>query len=152
MARMFRRGIKGGLWSAAVCVEARQAAILLRESLDGLDYAYSRDMTHRPFTKFMVVLPWPRFAYVFQFKVHEPAHFTLNVYDIQPTTTGGIHMLEVKGVDASSIKSVVRLMRDFSRRLGRRPYDFDPAERMRTGYLLGEFTSARRLWNSVGVA
>jgi hypothetical protein len=123
----------------------------MRESLGALGYTYTRDMAHRPFTTFMLIVPWPKFAYVFQFRVEAPSQFLVNIYDTQPTTSGNVHMMEIRGVTPSSVRGVVRLMRRFRRKLGRAPWDFDPAERMQTGYLLGEFTSARRRWRAVGV-
>ena len=151
MGKKLRRSIRNGVWSAAVCVDARTAAGLIRESLEGLGYGYTRDMADRPFTKFMLIVPWPKFAYVFQFKVHSPSEFLVNIFDTQPTTSGNVHMIEVRGVTPSSVRGVVRLMRRFRRRLGRKPWDFDRAGRMQTGFLLSEFTSARRRWRAVGV-
>ena len=53
MAHRFRRGIRDGLWKAALCADASTTAGLIRESLDELGYKYTRDMAHKPFTKFM---------------------------------------------------------------------------------------------------
>ncbi len=151
MAPRFRRGIRDGLWKAALCADASTTAGLIRESLDELGYKYTRDMAHKPFTKFMVIMPWPQFAYVFQFRVRFPGSFIVNAYDTQPTTAGKVHLLEVNGIDGTNMKAVVRLMRTFRRKLGRRPWDFDRGERMRTGYMLGEFTSSERRWHALGV-
>jgi hypothetical protein len=77
--------------------------------------------------------------------------FRRGIRDTQPTTAGKVHLLEVNGIDGTNMKAVVRLMRTFRRKLGRRPWDFDRGERMRTGYMLGEFTSSERRWHALGV-
>ena len=79
-------------WRAAICYDARAVAKLLREALDDLGYKYTRDKSQKHYSKLMLVIPLPQFAYVFQFIVKSPSSFIINTYDTKPTPSGVLPM------------------------------------------------------------
>ena len=82
-------------WHSAVCYNSKSIAKVTRETLDRLGYSYDRERTYKPYSKLMVIMPLPKFSYVFQFKVTKPSEFIINIYDTRPTHSGELHLLEI---------------------------------------------------------
>lgn len=145
------RVLKEGRWEATMWMNAREAAALMRRTLDELGYAYRRDATEKAFTSIMVLVPIPQFSYVFQFIVLEPVRFLINLYDTRPRHGALFHHIEVKGIDETNLRHVKRLLKEFSGRMGRKPYEFPLTQRLQGGFLSREFFTAKRKWSIWGV-
>ena len=78
-------------WKSAVCYNSKNMAKITRETLDELGFEYERERSYKSYSKLMVVLPLPKFSYIFQFKISEPAQFIINIYDTKPTHSGDLH-------------------------------------------------------------
>ena len=139
-------------WRAAVCFNARSVATILRESLDELEFGYTREKTEKHFTRLVVVVPWPQFAYVFQFKIKNPSEFIINTYDTRPTHSGEVHFIEVNDINEKNIKDVKIVLKHFADKLPRKPWRFFLSERFRYGFLAPEYVEAKSAWYSMGIS
>lgn len=149
--KLKERVLQEGRWEATMWMSSRDAAALMRQTLDELGYSYRRDATEKAFTSIMVLVPLPQVSYVFQFIVLEPSKFLVNLYDTRPRHGALFHHIEVKGIDERNLGDIKRLLKEFSARMGRKPYDFPLSQRFRGGFLSGEFFSAKRRWSLWGV-
>ncbi|MCD6383174.1 MAG: hypothetical protein J7L88_01780 [Thermoplasmata archaeon] len=143
--------LKDGRWEATMWMEAREAAALMRESLEELGYVFERDATMKSFTKIMLIVPLPQFSYVFQFLVKEPSRFLVNIYDTQPKHGATLHHIEIKGIERKNLREVKKLLQTFAKRMERKPYKFPLYQRIQGGILSSEFLTAKRLWSIWGV-
>jgi hypothetical protein len=139
-------------WHAAVCYNARSVAALIRESLEELDYDYTRDKGEKASTRVVVVVPLPEFSYVFKFRVSRPASFIINTYDVRPTHSGEVHIIEVQDITEENLEDVQRLLKHFAEKLPRKPWKFFWAERLRYGIIQTEYLEAKSAWYSMGVS
>jgi hypothetical protein len=138
------------IWSATTCFDSKYNAKVLRETLDELGLDYSRDKENRHYSRIMVIIPFPQFAYVFKFLVAKP-EFEINIFDTRPTHSGVYHHIEVKYINKSNIKTVKKILNTWAKKLPRKPYKFFFYERLRTGFVLPEFLLAKRKWRMMGV-
>jgi hypothetical protein len=124
----------------------------MRGALEHLHYTFERDKEDKHYTRMMIVIPMPQFAYAFKFVIKEPAPFNVMLYDIRPTHSGILHMVEVNDITAENLGDVKRLLKRFAKDMNRKPYRFFFYDRIRTGLLTPEFLTARSKWRSMGVA
>lgn len=139
-------------WISATCFDSRANAMVLRGALEHLGYAFERDKEDKHYTRMMIVMPMPQFAYAFKFIIKEPARFNVLLYDIRPTHSGILHMVEVTEIDQDNLAAVKRLLKRFVKDQERKPYKFLFYDRLRTGFLTPEFLTARSKWRKMGVA
>jgi hypothetical protein len=139
-------------WHAAVCYNARSVASLIRESLEDLDYNYTRDKGEKGTTRLVVVVPIPEFSYVFKFIVSGPTKFIINTYDVRPTHSGEVHIIEVQDITEDNLEDVQRLLKHFAEKLPRKPWKFFWSERLRYGIIQTEYLEAKSAWYSMGVS
>ena len=138
------------IWSAITCLPSKENAGLMRDALDELGLKYHRDKEERSFSRVMVVIPMPQFAYVFKFIIEDP-EFEISIYDTRPTHSALLHHVEVKYLNRSNIKTVKKVLKAFSKKMPRKPYKFFIYERIKTGYLWPEYLTARGKWKQMGV-
>jgi hypothetical protein len=138
-------------WEAAVYLDAILTAKLLRSALNELDFKFSRDKTEKPFTSLMVVVPMPRFAYAFQFKIKEPSEFVINIYDTKPTPSGILHLIEVRDISENNIKDVQNVLKKLASKMPRKPWKFYWSERFKYALAAPEYVRAKKKWNNMGV-
>jgi len=138
-------------WHAAICVDARTCAILLRKSLEDLDYTFKREKGEKYYDKWTVVINLPSTAYVFRFLVTEPASFNVSTYDTRPTHSGIYHIVEVTEITESSLPHIKRLLKHMAKKLPGKPYDIPFRERLMTGLLLSEFRKSKKQWALMGI-
>ncbi len=149
--KLKERVLREGRWEATMWMSSREAAVLMRRTLEELGYSFRRDATEKAFTSIMVLVPIPQFSYVFQFIVFEPSKFLINLYDTRPRHGAIFHHIEIKGIDEGNLKDIKKLLNEFSRRMGRKPYEFPLSQRFQGGFLSGEFFSAKRRWSLWGI-
>lgn len=138
-------------WRSAICYNAQSVAKILRELLDALEFKFTREKSQKHFTKLMMILPMPRFAYVFRFIVSSPSKFVINTYDIQPTSSGELHFIEVQGITNDNLADVQKVLDSLASALPRKPWDFFWSERFRYALLASEYRKAKKAWNKMGV-
>ncbi|MCK5560158.1 MAG: hypothetical protein KAJ51_06175 [Thermoplasmata archaeon] len=138
-------------WESAICFDARTVAKLLRSVLDELEFEFTRDKTEKPFTRLMMVVPLPRFAYAFQFKVKKPSEFIINTYDTKPTPSGVLHFIEVQNIDEGNLQYVQRVLQTLASHMPRKPWKFFWAERWRYALIGPEYLRAKGAWKKMGV-
>ena len=138
-------------WVAAVCLDAITTAKLLRGALNGLNFKFTRDKTQKPFTSLMVVVPVPRFAYAFQFKIQDPSEFVINIYDTKPTPSGILHFIEVQNIDEANLQNVQRVLKELASKMPRKPWKFFWSERFKYALAAPEYVRAKGKWNKMGV-
>ena len=139
-------------WRAAVCINARSIALLIRETLDELGFKYTREKSHKSFTRMAVIVPMPQFAYVFQFKINNPSEFIINTYDTRPTHSGEVHFLELQNLTENNLEDAKKVLLHFAEKLPRKPWKFYFSERFRYGFMAPEYIEAKSAWYSMGIS
>lgn len=137
-------------WRSPVSFDARSMAKVIREVLDQRGYAYTRERGEKPYSKFMIVMPMPKFAYVYRFRVQEPFELVIETYDTKPTHSGLMPFLEIKDITDQSMESVRELLRDVRDSLPREPWRFTLAQRFQYALLATEYRQARKAWQRMG--
>jgi hypothetical protein len=138
-------------WEVAVYLDAISTAKLLRAALGELNFKFSRDKTEKPFTSLMVVVPMPRFAYAFQFKIEEPSEFVINIYDTKPTPSGILHLIEVRDINEDNLNDVRKVLKQLASKMPRKPWKFYWSERFKYALAAPEYVRAKKKWNRMGV-
>lgn len=138
-------------WRAAICYNARSVAALLRETLDELNFEYTREKSEKNFTRLAVVIPMPQLAYVFQFRVIKPHEFIINTYDTRPTHSGEVHFIELDDLNEQNMDSARSVLRGLVAKMPRKPWKIFMGERFRYGFLAPEYLDAKSSWYSMGI-
>ncbi len=138
-------------WEAAICFDSLTISKLLRNVLKELEYKFTRDKTEKPFTRLMLVVPLPRFAYAFQFKICTPSEFIINIYDTKPTPSGTLHFIEVRNIDEGNIDDIKKVLQSLAANMPRKPWKFFWSERFRYAIAGPEYLRAKGAWNKMGV-
>lgn len=133
-------------WRAPVSYDAESTARLLREALDALGYAYTRDAGTRAYEENVIALSLPRVTATHRFRVTHPGDFVVEAYDTRPSPGGLIPYLEVLGFLPESEPAVRALLTEVARRAPRPPWDFTWGQRLALGLLRSEYRTARREW------
>jgi hypothetical protein len=138
-------------WHSAVCYDAKTMAKETRKTLNKLGYTYERERAYKPYSKLVVILPLPKFSYVFQFKVNSPAEFIINLYDTNPTHSGVLHLLEVLEITPENLKHVKDFLKSLSGSLPRKPWRFFWGERFQYAIAAPEYLRAKKAWRKMDV-
>lgn len=138
-------------WSSAISTPSKVNAKLVRETLDELKCDYVRDKEDRHYTRVMVVMPMPQFAYVFKFLVNGPEKFEVHLYDTKPNHSGVLHFIEIRNINSSNIKLIKKFLKKLTKKIGTPPYKFDWYERIRTGIFYLEYIQAKNRWAQMGI-
>jgi hypothetical protein len=138
-------------WHSAVCYNSKSMAKVTRETLEDLGYTFERERGYKSYSKLMIILPLPKFSYIFQFKISEPIQFIINLYDTNPTHSGELHMIEVHNISSENLKYVQRFLKALSENLPRKPWKFFWSERLRYAIAASEYLRAKKAWREMGV-
>jgi hypothetical protein len=138
-------------WLSAVCYNSKSMAKVVRETLDGLGYSFSRERSYKPYSKLMVILPLPKFSYVFQFQVSKPAEFIINIYDTKPTHSGELHILELQEITPENLDFIKQFLQAVADNLPRKPWKFFWSERFKYALAAPEYLRAKKAWREMGV-
>jgi hypothetical protein len=138
-------------WVAAVCYDAQSMAKLLRETLEELNFKFEREKIDKHYSRTMIVIPLPQFAYVFRFRVTSPSKFIIDLYDTKPTHSGILHFVDVQDIAEGNLSDVKTVLKGLAAKLPRKPWQFFWAERFKYAFLAPEYVRAKRQWGEMGV-
>jgi len=143
---------KGFQWRAAISFSAQSTSMLLRTILEEHGAKFKRTRSERSYTQLYAVLPFPRYAYVFRFEIHEPCELVIDLYDTYPATSGALTFMEIPELNDGNIENARRILRELSARLPRPPWKFTAVQRVQHGLLEPDILRARKNWRTIGVA
>jgi len=139
------------MWSSPICYEAKEFAIVVRESLEKLNYVFVRDMTSKTYSRFVVMIPMMGGAHVFRYTVEYPSRFIIQLYDTYPSTKPGLMpFMEIDPITEGNTKDIKQFLQEIVTRLDRPPWEFTKGQRILVGYYLPEFRKARKAWAEFG--
>ena len=139
------------MWSSAVSYEAKEFAKIIRESLEKLEYVFTRDLTTTTYSRFVVMIPMMGGAQVFRYTVEYPVKFVIQCYDTYPGTKAGLMpFAEIVNVDERNRRAIEKLLQDIAEGLARPPWEFTRGQRLLVGFMLPEFRQARKAWAEFG--
>lgn len=139
-------------WISPVSFEAQTMAKALRQSLEELNFKFSRDTDHKHYSKTMIIIPMPKFSYVYRFIVEEPSEFVIDTYDTVPTHSGKMPFLEIKSINEKNKKDIQKVLAGVVKNLPREPWKFTGLQRLQHGYFIPEFRRARKAWKKLGIS
>jgi hypothetical protein len=142
---------KRSLWESPMANKVTHVAVALRESMEELGWTFGRERSERIYTRFSVILPMPKVAYVFRFRVTEPLDdVVVDTWEMRMTHRGDISFLSVDDYQYEDLGALKRLMRELVERLPRRPWDFPLGQRLEAGLWIPEWTRSRTMWQRMG--
>ena len=125
-------------------------AVALRESMEALGWEFERERGERMYSRFSIILPQAKVAYIFRFRVREPLDdVTFDAWEYRFTHKGDITFLAVDNYRYEDLDHVHQLLEELVERLPRRPWDFPLGQRMEAGLALPEWGNARRMWQQM---
>ena len=139
------------IWKSPISYDAQTMAKAIRKSLEDLDFKFSRDTSHRHYSKNMLIMPMPKFAYVFRFLVEEPCEIVMDMYDTYPSHAGILPFLEIKNIDDDNVKEVQKILSGVVKQLPREPWKFTKFQKFQLGYLLPDYRRAKKAWKKMGL-
>jgi hypothetical protein len=148
-----RRNARGSFsWKSAISFSAQSTATVLRTTLEELGIRFTRQKSERSYSQLYAVIPFPRMAYVFRFKVAELHELVIDLYDTYPGTSGALAFIEIPDVNDGNIDTAREILRALASRTPRPPWKFTAAQRVQHGLLDLDVIRARRNWRAIGVA
>ena len=138
-------GLYCGLCGQRARIPDRAAA--LRESMEELGWTFERERSERIYSRFSIVMPLPKVAYVFRFVVTDPLDgVKVDTWEMRLTHRGDISYLSVDGYTYEELRHVQRLLQELVGRLPRRPWDFPLGQRLEAGLWIPEWSQSRKMW------
>ncbi len=125
-----------------VCYEPRSAATVFRETLEAHDYPFTRDSARRDYSRFAIMIPMARAAYVYRYLIEEP-EMRVDIWSETPLATGMVTYLELNGGTPAEQRA---LLAAYAETLPRLPWKFTIGQRLRNGWLSPGLAGARRAW------
>jgi hypothetical protein len=137
-------------WESPMANSVTDVAVALRESMEALGWEFTREKGEKMYSRFAVILPLARIAYVFRFRVTKPLDdVSFATWEFRFSHKGDITFLAVEDHRFEDLDLVHRLLSEMVERLPRRPWDFPLGQRMEAGLALPEWGNARRLWQEM---
>ena len=137
-------------WRSPVSFTADVMTKVVREALDEGGYKYTRDSGERPYSKFAIIIPLPKFAYVYKYVVEEPIEVVIGVYDTKPTHSGVITYFEIADISEEGADQVKELLRAICAKLPRPPWRFTFGQKLQYALVATEYHEAKRAWKAMG--
>ncbi|MBA3044126.1 hypothetical protein FP804_03210 [archaeon] len=134
-----------------ISFNARSTSAALREVLKELKFKFERETTQKHYTRMMVVMPMPKFAYAFRFVVKEPSEFVMDLYDAKMTHSGVMHFIEIDGVNKENANDIRKVLNGLVKKLPRKPWKFTLGQRFQYAFLAPEIVTAKRKWRKLGI-
>jgi hypothetical protein len=150
--RKTRSAPEGYDWKSALSFSARSTSALLRTVLLDLGISFKRQKSERSYAQLYAVVPLPRVAYVFRFRITEPYELVIDLYDTYPGTSGALSFIEIPSINDDNIHGARKILRALASRTPRPPWKFTVAQRVQHGLLYPDIIRARRNWQAIGVA
>jgi hypothetical protein len=138
-------------WETPMSNRVTDVAVALRESMEGLAWAFERERGEHIYTRFAVILPMIKVAYVFRFRVSRPLPgVVVDTWEMRATHRGDISYLAVKDHRDEDLPAVRELLRELVERLPRWPWDFPLGQRLEAGLVIPEWSESRKRWRQMG--
>ena len=134
-----------------ISFNARSTSAALREVLKELKFKFERETTQKHYTRLMVVMPMPKFAYAFRFVVKKPSEFIMDLYDAKMTHSGIMHFIEIDDVNKKNINDIRKVLNGLVKKLPRKPWKFTLGQRFQYAFLAPEIVTAKRKWRKLGI-
>ncbi len=126
-------------------------AVAMRESMEELGWTFGRERSERIYSRFAIILPMPRLAYVFRFRVTAPLpDVCFDAWEMRLTHRGDISYLAVLDHRHPDLPHVQALLGELVSRLPRRPWDFPLGQRLEAGLVIPEWSTSRKQWQAMG--
>lgn len=137
-------------WESPMSNLVTEVAVALRESLEELDWEFTREKGEKIYSRFSVILPLARVAYVFRFRVTDPLDdVKFDIWEFRFTHRGDITFLAVDDYRFEDLDLVHQLLSELVERLPLRPWNFPLRQRMEAGLALPEWGKARSMWQQM---
>lgn len=137
-------------WETPMANNVTDVAAALRGSMEELGWKFQREKGEKIYSRFAVILPLARVAYVFRFRVTDPLDdVKFDTWEFRFSHKGDITFLAVDDYRFEDLDIVHQLLSELVERLPRRPWDFPLGQRMEAGLALPEWGSARRMWQQM---
>jgi len=134
-----------------ISFNARSTSTALRGVLEELKFKFERETTQKHYTRVMVVMPMPKFAYAFRFVVKEPSEFVMDLYDAKITHSGMMHFIEIDDVNKENINDIRKVLNGLVKKFPRKPWKFTIGQRFQYAFLAPEIVMAKRKWKKLGI-
>jgi hypothetical protein len=137
-------------WESPMANNVTDVAVALRESMEALGWEFARERGEKIYSRFAVVVPMAKVAYIFRFRVTDPLDGVIfDTWEFRFSHKGDITFLAVDDYLFEDLDLVHQLLSEMTERLPRRPWDFPLGQRMAAGLALPEWGNARRLWQQM---
>jgi hypothetical protein len=137
-------------WQSPVSVDVLESAGAVRAALEELGWAFERRKSVRLYSKFAVAVMMPKGAYVFQFLVAGEPSTTIETWETELSPGARIAHLKVEGETAGAPGTLKGFLDLYRTAAGKDPWRFSAGERSRAGFLLPEFSRAKKAWAAAG--
>jgi hypothetical protein len=138
-------------WETPLSNHVTHVAVAMRESMEALGWEFERERTERIYTRFAVILPLPKVAYVFRFRVHRPLDdIRFDTWEMRMTHRGDISFLSIDNYTYEDLPALRRFLVELVGRLPRRPWDFPLGQRAEAGLAIPEWGRAKKQWRAMG--
>jgi hypothetical protein len=122
-------------------------AVALREAMEALGWEFAREKSERIYSRFAVILPMPKVAYVFRFRVSAPLDdVTFDIWEMRLTHRGDISFLAIEDYTFDDLEPIQSLLHELVDRLPRLPWDFPLGQRVEAGLMIPEWSQSRKMW------
>ena len=126
-------------------------AVAIREAMEALEWEFQREKTERIYTRFAIILPMPKIAYVFRFRVHHPLDdVRFDTWEMRMTHRGDISFFSIDHYTYEDLPTIRRFLVELVDRLPRRPWDFPLGQRAEAGLAIPEWGRAKKRWKEMG--
>ena len=137
-------------WETPMSNKVTQIAVALREAMEEMGWTFTRERTEMPYSRFSVIMPMLKVAYVFRFRVSEPLDdVTFDTWEIRMTHQGDISYLKVDDYTYQDLGYVHALLHELVDRLPLWPWHFPLGQRMEAGLAIPEWNKAKVMWQQM---
>ena len=134
-------------WETPMSNKVTHVAVALRESMEELGWQFERERSERIYSRFSIILPMPKVAYVFRFRVNDPLDdVVFDIWEMRMTHRGDISFLSIDDYKYQDLGRLQRLLRELVDRSPRRPWDFPLGQRFEAGLWIPEWGESRKMW------
>jgi hypothetical protein len=133
-----------------VSYDAQSFSTLIRQSLDELEFKYTRKQADKMYTQTMILFPLPKSAYVYRFEIKWPVEIWIDLYDTKPSHAGIIPFMDIHGVTPKKLDAIRDLFEHVIKKVPRPPWQFTIGQRLQHGLLIPEWGRAKKAWRKLG--
>ena len=138
-------------WETPMANNVTHVAVAMREAMETMGWEFLREKSEKMYTRFSVILPFPRVAYVFRFRVTHPLDdVKFDTWEMRMTHRGDISFLSIDNYTHEDTRVIRQLLVELVDRLPRRPWDFPLGQRMEAGLAIPEWNKSKEMWKQMG--